>query len=90
MDLLRHELEDYLDSDGRLLAYPCGRKYQDLALEFIVSKFETGRSYTLHQVNAIIESFHAFDQAAMLREELLRNGLLDCTSDHSEYWKVGP
>lgn len=90
MDLLSYELEDYLDSQGRLLALPCGRKHLDLALEYIASKFETGRGYTLQEVNAIIDRSHAFDQGAALREQLLGNGLLDCTSDHSEYWKVGP
>ncbi|MDD2282938.1 MAG: DUF2087 domain-containing protein [Eubacteriales bacterium] len=90
MDLLRQELKDYMDSEDRLLVWPCGRRYRDLALEYIASKFETGRSYTLQEVNAIINRFHSFDQAAMLRSELFENGLLDCTSDGSEYWKVGP
>lgn len=90
MDLLKQELEDYLDCEGRLLALPCGRKYKDLALEYIASKFVTGRSYTLQEVNTIINQHHTFDQAATLREELFENGLLDCTSDGSEYWKVGP
>jgi hypothetical protein len=56
----------------------------------LASKFETGRSYTIREVNAMINSMHIFDQAVMLRGELFDNGLLDCTSDGSEYWKVGP
>lgn len=90
MDLLRQELKDYMDSEARLLAWPCGRKHRNLALEYIASKFDTGRSYTLQEVNVIINRFHTFDQAAMLRSQLFENGLLDCTSDGSEYWKVGP
>jgi hypothetical protein len=90
MDLLRQELKDFLDGEDRLLVWPCGRKGRDLALEYMASKFETGRSYSLPEVNAIINRFHTFDQAAMLREKLFENGLLDSTSDGSEYWKVGP
>lgn len=90
MDLLKQELKDYMDSQDRLIAWPYGRKYRDLSLEYIASKFETGRSYTLQEVHAIINQFHTFDQAAMIRSELFENGLLDCTSDGSEYWKVGP
>ncbi|HOC05939.1 MAG: DUF2087 domain-containing protein [Bacillota bacterium] len=90
MDLLVQELKDYLDSEDRLIALPCGLKHRNLALEYLASQFETGRSYTLQEVNAIINRFHTFDQAALLRSELFENGFLDCTSDGSEYWKVGP
>jgi hypothetical protein len=90
MDLLVQELRDYLDDCMRLKAWPCRRKYQDLALEYIASQFVTGRSYTVQEVNSIINRLHTFDQAAMLRSELFDNGLLDCTSGGSEYWKVGP
>jgi len=90
MDILVQELKDYLDSAKRLLAWPCRRRHRDLALEYIASMFETGRSYSVQEVNAIINQLHTFDQASMLREELFENGLLDCTSDGSEYWKVGP
>lgn len=90
MDLLKQELNDYMDSEDRLMALPCGQRHRDLALEYIASQFETGRSYTLQAVNAIINRCHTFDQAALLRSELFENGLLDCTSDGSEYWKVGP
>lgn len=90
MNLLAQELEDYLDNDGRLLTLPCSRKNLNLALEYIASKFETGRGYTLSEVNAIINRYHAFDQAAMLRSQLYQNGLLDATSDGSEFWKIGP
>lgn len=90
MDLLTQELKDYLDSEERLKTWPCRRKHKNLALEYIASHFETGRSYTVQEVNCFINRLHTFDQAAMLREELFENGLLDCTSDGSEYWKVGP
>jgi len=90
MDLLVQELKDYLDNDLRLKTWPCRRKYRDLALEYIVSVFDTGRSYSLQEVNSIIDGLHTFNQASMLRTELFENGLLDCTSDGSEFWKVGP
>jgi hypothetical protein len=90
MDILVKELKDYLDDSMRLKTWPCRRKYRDLALEYIASRFVTGRSYSLHEVNAIINKLHSFGQAALLRTELFENGLLDCTSDGSEYWKVGP
>lgn len=90
MDLLMQELKDYLDSENRLKAWPCRRKHRNLALEYIASMFETGRSYSVQEVNSIINQLHSFDQAAMLRGELFENGLLDCTSDGSEFWKVGP
>jgi hypothetical protein len=90
MNMLAQELRAYLDEGNRLVAWPCLRKYRDLALEYLASQFETGRSYSVQEVNAIINSLHVFDQPALLREEMFANGLLDCTSDGSEYWKVGP
>jgi len=90
MDLLVQELKDFLDADKRLIAWPSSRKYRDLALEYIASLFETGRSYSVQEVNSIINSIHTFGQTTMLRNQLFENGFLDCTSDGSEYWKVGP
>lgn len=90
MCLLTDELGDYLDDAGRLVAWPCGRKIQSLALEYLASKFETGQSYSLLEVNAIINRHHVFDQATMLRFQLFENGLLDATSDGTEFWKIGP
>jgi len=90
MNLLVQELKDFLDGEQRLKTWPCQRRYKDLALEYIASMFETGRSYTVLEVNETINRLHIFDQASMLRGELFENGLLDCTSDRSEYWKLGP
>jgi len=90
MDLLVQELKDYLDGNNRLRVWPCRRKYRDLALEYLASEFDTGKNYSLQEVNRVINQLHTFDQASMLRQELFENGLLDCTSDGMEYWKVGP
>lgn len=82
------ELKNYLDGEGRLTLWPSKRTVQLVALDYLASRFEAGRVYSEKEVNALLNQFHAFNDAALLRRELFEKGLLNRAKDDSEYWRT--
>jgi ribosomal protein S18 acetylase RimI-like enzyme len=83
------ELKNHMDGE-RLTAWPSKGKLKTLALQYLVSKFELGKEYSEKEVNEIINHYHTFQDAAMLRRAMCDQGLLTRTRDGSRYWKTGP
>ncbi|MBW4462439.1 MAG: DUF2087 domain-containing protein [Nodosilinea sp. WJT8-NPBG4] len=83
------ELERYLDEQGRLKKWPSRRnrgRFQQLALEYLATKFEPGVLYTEREVNALLNQHHTFGDPALLRRELFERGLVDRVPNGSAYW----
>jgi len=82
------ELRGYLDAQGRLKRYPTRRKkvVQSLALAYLASKFEAGRSYSEAEVNELLRRWHTFEDWALLRRELFEQGYINRTQDGASYW----
>lgn len=88
MDLLT-ELQHYLDDQHRLKEWPSKRnrgRFQQLALEYLATKFEPNTRYTERDVNALLNQHHTFGDPALLRRELFERGLVDRLSNGSAYW----
>lgn len=83
-------LQAYLDEDGRITQWPGKRRRQDqtLILDYLASKFETGREYTESDVNLLLRQYHTFDDWALLRRELFERGYLNREQDGSKYWRT--
>ena len=81
-------LRNFVDETGRLTGWP--RKYtrKVIAAQYLAGKFEPGRDYTEAQVNDILEDWHTFNDAAVLRRFLVDLGILARTSNGREYWLV--
>jgi hypothetical protein len=77
-----------MDEDGRLTQWP--RKYSRklVAAQYLAARFEPGRIYTEAQVNDILEDWHTFNDAAVLRRFLIDLGILARTSNGRQYWLV--
>jgi predicted N-acetyltransferase YhbS len=75
----------WLDPGGRLARWPTKRSDQLLALQYLVGKFESGRSYTEAEVNDVLKHWHTFSDWPLLRRELYEAGLIDRNRDGSEY-----
>jgi hypothetical protein len=83
------ELKNYLDDQERLKEWPSKRnrgRFQQLALEYLASKFEPDLYYTEKEVNALLNQHHTFGDPALLRRELFERGLVDRVRDGSAYW----
>jgi hypothetical protein len=81
------ELRGYFNQDGILLLWPAkGRsEKRTIALVWIATHFEPGRTYREMEVNVILKGIHAFNDHAFLRRELIDRGYLTRNPDGSEY-----
>ncbi|MBE6890250.1 MAG: DUF2087 domain-containing protein [Ruminococcaceae bacterium] len=69
-------LKSFLDSEGRLCAYPSKRKMKLYALLYLAGKFEHGRVYTEKQVNELLGQWHTYGDPATLRREMFTHKIL--------------
>lgn len=69
---------------GKLKALPVQRKKKRIVLEEMVSRFETGRTYTEKEVNLIIAEM--FDDFCTVRRDFIAEGLMQ--RDHQLYQRV--
>ncbi|MBD1876975.1 DUF2087 domain-containing protein [Nodosilinea sp. FACHB-131] len=86
---IESELERYLDDQGRLKEWPSRRNrghFQQVALEYLATKFEPGVLYNEREVNALLNQHHTFGDPALLRRELFERGLVDRVPNGSAYW----
>lgn len=84
------ELQHFLDDQGRLKQWPSkrqkGRRFQQVALEYLATKFEPDIYYNEREVNTILNQHHTFEDPALLRRELFDRGLLDRVKSGAAYW----
>lgn len=75
IQIYNKKLDNYLDSDGRLVQYPSKRPMRILALIKIVEQMEADRKYTEKEVNEIIRSHIAFGDIELVRKCINTNCL---------------
>lgn len=80
-------IERFLDEEGKLRQLPRKQAPREEAYAYLADKFEDGRDYTEHEVNAILSSWHTFNDYFVLRRGLIEDGLLLRLPDGSKYWK---
>ena len=83
---LNIELRNFLDSSGRLKAYPAKFKLKILSLYYLASKLQPGLIYTEQQLNRELINWHTFEDWAMLRRELYNRHFIDRAPDGTGYW----
>ncbi len=64
---------------------PAKRSRRLPLLDHVAQRFEPGRHYTEHEVNALLRP--AFDDVAALRRYLVDEGFLD--RSEGQYWRSG-
>lgn len=74
-------LKNFLDSEGRLTAFPAKRKMKVYALFYLAEIFEPNRVYTEAEVNDLLRTRHTFHDPATLRRELYDYRFLDRSPD---------
>jgi hypothetical protein len=88
VNTIEPELQRYLDEEGRVTRWTGKRFVSDqvLILDYLASKFETGKVYTEREVNAILNQWHTFEDWALLRRELFERGYMNREKNGSAYW----
>lgn len=80
-------IERFLDEEGRLKQWPAKKAPQQDVLQYVAQKFEPAREYTEHEVNAILASWHTFNDLFILRRGLVDSRWLLRLPNGSRYWR---
>ena len=83
-----NDLHHFLDEEGRLKSWPAKPKKQISALGYLAGKLEWDHSYAEQELNSLLDSWHLFGDAALLRRELYMKRFIDRKKDGSAYWKI--
>ncbi len=80
------KLDNYYDSNDRLIQYPSKRPMRIIVLIKIEEQIELNRKYTEKEINEIIKLNIAFDDIELIRREMYQYKFLGRLRDGSEYW----
>lgn len=83
--VIKQELRNFLDSEGRLTKYPGKLRPKLFSLYYLASRFQAGRLYTEREVNELLREWHTFEDWALLRRDLYDRGFLEREQDGSHY-----
>ncbi len=83
--LIQHLFND----EQQLTLWPSKKQKakQQAIIQYFVQFFEPNRQYSEKEVSTILNQHHTFGDAALLRREMIGQGLLDRTKDCRAYWK---
>lgn len=80
------KLDNYFDSNGKLIQYPSKRPMRIIALIKIAEQMDENRKYTEKEINEIIRLHIAFSDIELIRREMFQYKLIGRLRDGSEYW----
>lgn len=81
------KIDIFLDGAGKIKQLPRKTEAKRAVLAYLAEKFTCGQDYTEKEVNAIIDSWHTFNDYFILRRELIDFGFMGRKRDGSRYWK---
>lgn len=80
------KLDNYYDSEGRLIQYPSKRPMRIIVLIKITEQMDANRKYTEKEINEIIRLNIAFSDIELIRREMYQYKLIGRLRDGSKYW----
>lgn len=86
METYYKKLDNYYDSDERLVQYPSKKPMRIIVLIKIAEQMDVNRKYTEKEINQIIRLNIAFDDIELIRREMYQYKFLGRLRDGSEYW----
>lgn len=78
----------YFDAQGRLASWPAKTSLQHLCLWVLWSRLPKGQSMTEREVSTLLNQWHGFGDAAILRRTLWELRLVSRTPDARDYRRV--
>ena len=82
---LTHILRNFLDTGGKLTAFPAKRKMKLYALLYLAQKIPADSDFTEREINDILLDWHTIADPATLRRELYDYRFLDRSRDGKVY-----
>jgi len=83
----RKVMAAFVDTNGRIKAFPAQEKKYLVLLRYVVKAFEPGVRYSEKQVNEILTRFN--EDTALLRRNLVDYGMMAREKGGSAYWRAG-
>lgn len=84
---LPEHLHRFLDRDGLVTRWPRPPEEQKQLLDYLVNKFQRNQLYSEAEVNETLNRWHTFEDAALLRREMVDYGYMGRTSSGDRYWR---
>lgn len=82
---LTYILRNFLDTKGKLSAFPAKRKMKLYALLYLAQKISADTDFTEREINDILLDWHTFADPATLRRELYDYHFLNRSLDGKVY-----
>lgn len=83
MDIIKR----FLDNEGKIKIWPTKKDRKLEILKYLSTKFEYDKIYNEKEVNAIIDTWHTFNDYFLLRRAMVECRLLSRTRDGAKYWR---
>jgi predicted transcriptional regulator len=84
----RKVLDNYLDANGRIKAFPSQQKKFQVVLRYVLKAFKPGVRYTEKQVNEILAGYHR--DTAQMRRSLIEYKMMRREGGGGDYWVDDP
>jgi hypothetical protein len=78
-------IERFLDQNRLVQVWPKKHADKQLVCEYLVTKFDTDRTYLEREVNDILKQWHTFSDWPLLRRELIERRLMTRDRDGTKY-----
>jgi len=78
----------YFDAEGRLMSWPAKPKLQALCLWALWSRIPVGQSYNEIGFSRLLDLWHYFGDAALIRRELWGRGMIHRTPLGADYRRI--
>jgi hypothetical protein len=82
----RKVMKAFVDSEGRISAFPAQEKKQLVLLRYVLNAFEPGKRYTEKEVNEILLRYN--EDTASLRRELVEYKMMAREGGGGVYWRL--
>ena len=81
-------INSFIDSEGKIIQWPSKKKkkQQRLILEYLLEKVDSNVKYSEIELSNLLNEYHHFKDAALLRREMVEKSYLKRTRDCKAYW----
>ena len=79
-------MKSFVDTDGRIIAFPAQEKKFLVLLRYVANAFEPGRRYPEKEVNEILKSYN--EDTASLRRGMVEFHLMEREGGGGAYWRA--
>jgi hypothetical protein len=83
-------IDRFLNDDQFVKTWPKKQADKVLVLEYLITKFDTDKSYTEREVNEVLKSWHTFSDWPLLRRELVDRGYMRRDVNGYAYHRIYP